>query len=764
MAATLLEGPRQVLDRVVQPIATRRGTVGYRVVAWLLGTAAFLAVVESAWEPSPGSYFQGLTVGALYGMLGVGIILIYRTNRIINFASAGLGAVPAISCALFMSLKGMSWWVAFPLALVWAAALGLLIDVVVIRRFDKSPRLILTVATIGISQILAYVGLMMPFWLGNDALTVSYRSPFTDFKFDLGRTQFSGDYIFALVVIVLCAGALTTFLRYTRIGIALRASAENADRAALLGIPVKRVEAVAWTIAAVLAALAIFARSGVVGVPVDGSLGPKVLLFSLTAAIIGRMESMITCVIAGCALGIMAATSTAHEGSDSFVAGLMVFVVVAALLLQRKRMARAHDAGVATWQSVREFRPIPKELASLRAVLAAKVVLAVVVLVALLALPYVVGEGRVGYANLAVIAAITAVSLVVLSGWAGQISLGQYGLLGVGALVAGKLAGENNVDFFVVLVVGIAAGASVSVLLGVPALRIPGLYLGVATLAFAGAMELVLLDRHFAIGDFLMPPSATQIKTPVLWDRIRLTDELGTAASRPYYYVLLVFLGLSVLVARSYRRSRAGRSVLAIRENSRAAASYSINPARTKLAAFAVSGGLAAMAGVLLGYQSGAVDATTYGISRSLNIFVFTAIGGLTSVGGAVFGAMLLESIRLYGEDYVRNLSLLVSGPGLLLVLLFLPGGLAEGFYTLRDRWLRRLAIKHDIHVPSLVADRRQEEAFERTAVSSAEEHVEAAETFDILRDRRITCPVCGETLPVEDAPEHGHLQVGAVT
>jgi branched-chain amino acid transport system permease protein len=749
------------VQHAAEQITSRRGTPLYRVVSAVLGTIAFFFVVESAWEPSPGSYFQGVTVGALYGLLGVGIILIYRTNRIINFAAAALGAVPAISCALFMALKGMSWWLAFPLAIVWAAVMGLLIDVVIVRRFDKSPRLILTVATIGISQILAYFGLMMPFWLGNEALVVSYRSPFTSWRFNLGRTVFSGDYIFALGVIALAALGLSLFLRYTRIGIALRASAENADRAALLGIPVKRVEAVAWTIAAVLAALAIFARSGVVGVPVDGSLGPKVLLFALTAAIVARMDNMLTCVVAGCALGIMAATSTAHEGSDSFVAGLMVFIVVAALLLQRKQMARALDTGVSSWQSVREFRALPKELAGLPAVRAVRVSLYVVMGVVLLALPYVVGKGRVGYANLALISAIVAVSLVVLSGWAGQISLGHFGIAGVGALVAGQLGGVHNLDFFLVLLVGIAAGALVAVLLGVPALRIPGLYLGVATLAFAGAMELVFLDRHFSIGRLLMPPSATQIPVPVLWGRIRLTDDLGTSASRSYYYLILVLLGIAVLVARSYRNSRAGRSVLAIRENSRAASSYSINPSRTKLAAFAVSGGIAAMAGVLHAYQSNGVDATTYGISRSIGIFVFTAIGGLTSIGGAVLGTILFDSIRLYGDDYVRNLSLLVSGPGLLLVLLFLPGGLAEGFYRLRDRWLRRLALKHEILVPSLVADRRVD-TVEESAVSRAEEHVESADGFDVLTERRITCPVCEQTFPIDEAPEHEHLRVGA--
>jgi hypothetical protein len=135
-----------------------------------------------------------------------------------------------------------------------------------------------------------------------------------------------------------------------------------------------------------------------------------------------------------------------------------------------------------------------------------------------------------------------------------------------------------------------------------------------------------------------------------------------------------------------------------------------------------------------MAYQSGAVDKSPYGITPSVTIFVVTAIGGLTSLAGAVLGAILLESVRLYGEDYVKNLALLVTGPGLLLILLFLPGGLGEGMYRIRDRWLRRLADKHEIHVPSLVADRRLEEAAERSVVEQAEEHVEQVDDFDHLK------------------------------
>jgi branched-subunit amino acid transport system permease len=232
-----------------------------------------------------------------------------------------------------------------------------------------------------------------------------------------------------------------------------------------------------------------------------------------------------------------------------------------------------------------------------------------------------------------------------------------------------------------------------------------------------------------------------------------------------------------LLMARAYRRNRAGRAVMAVRENQRAATSYSVNPARTKLGAFAVSGAMAAVAGVLLAYQNGAVDAGTYGIGRSLSVFVITVIGGLTSLPGAVFGAVLIEGIAFFGEDFVKNvfgespamaavannLTLLVTGPGLLLVLLVLPGGFAEAMYRTRDRYLRWVARRNDIHVPSLVADRRIETGEDQQEVITEAEHsVEEVESFEDLGERTIVCPVCNAELPIEMALEHEHLRAGA--
>jgi branched-chain amino acid transport system permease protein len=325
-----------------------------------------------------------------------------------------------------------------------------------------------------------------------------------------------------------------------------------------------------------------------------------------------------------------------------------------------------------------------------------------------------------------------AVSLVILSGWGGQISLGQFGLVGVGAAVAGRLAVSWNADFFLVLVAAAVAGAVAAVLIGLPALRLPGLYLAVTTLALGAAMQYFFLNRSYAVGKHLLPPTGDRIVAPCLWDgRVCLGD--GVIPTYGFYYFCLAILGGTLLMARAYRRNRAGRAVLAVRENSRAASSYSVHPARTKLGAFAVSGAIAALAGALVAFQSGSIDSSTYGVEPSVRIFITVVIGGLTSLGGAIFGTVVLESIRLFGEDVIKNISLLVTGPGLLLVLMLLPGGFAEGLYRLRDSILRWIAKRNGIEVPSLVADRRIETGEDQAEIiEAAEHHVEEAESFEL--------------------------------
>ena len=700
--------------------------------------------------------YDGIALGALYGLLGAAIILIYRTNRIINFAAAALGAVPGVGGVLLIVNQGVSWYLAFPAALVGGVVLGAAVDVVIIRRFSRSPRLILTVATIGVSLLLAFVAIYIPRWLGDPkgAFGSQIDTPFDQIRIQVGTRPFSGDYPFSFAVVIGVSLLLAAFFKFTRIGIALRASSENADRASLLGIPVKRVGTVAWAIAGGFAALTIFLRSTLVGIPVDGTLGPTVLLYALTAAVIGRMSSIPTCLFAGMGIGMLDQASVFKTGRPSLGAAMMLVFILAALLMQRSKLSRADDTGVATWQAVKEFRPVPLELRSLPEVRMARTALTIAVVAVAVGAPFVAGNAIYNVTPI-LIYAMVAVSLVILTGWAGQISLGQFGIVGIGATVAGGLAANHDMDFFVTLVAGAAAGALVAVLVGLPALRVQGLYLAVTTLAFAGTVSGYVLNPTYPVGERLLPESGNRIERPLLWGRLDLGPE------RTYYFFCLFFLVGMLLAARAYRRNRAGRVLIAVRDNARAAPSYAINLARNRLAAFAVSGAFAAVAGVLLAYQVNAIDSSSYGIGPSLDIFVITVVGGVSALPGAVLGAVVLQLIQNFGEELFTGLSLLASAVGVLLVLLFLPGGFAEGIYRLRDMFLRWVADRHGIVVPSLFADRRVETGEDQQSViTDAEHHVEELEELD---ETSIVCPTCGVVLALEDAPNHEHLRAPVV-
>ena len=702
-----------------------------RAVAWVVGGAVLTWLFFWYFDPSQESLASGIPVGALYGLIAVGVILIYRTNKIINFAVAAIGAVPAVTGVLLVTAKGQNYFVGMAVAVLGGPVLGAIVDFVIIRRFSQAPRLILTVATIGVAQIFAFIGIYLPIWFGSDeGVSQKLLSPWREFRVEnaQGTLFFDGDYVFAVALVIAMAAALAVFFRYTRLGIALRAAAENADRAALLGIPVRRVQTAAWMIAGLFGSMTIFARSSLVGVPTDGSLGYSVLLFALAAAVLARMNSIPIAVGAGIVVGMIEFAAVGKAGDNDFATAVMFAIILGALLLQRSKLSRAQDSGVSTWQTLQEYRPVPNELRRVPEVVAARIAVALAALALLVAAPYLVSRGEVALLAALPIAGIVAASLVILTGWAGQISLGQYALVGAGAVVAGKLSTEFAdtivADFWVTLGIGALAGALVAVLVGMPAVRIQGLFLAVTTLSLAGAAQNYFFNRGETFGELIMPSRDARIERPILWERIDLTSD------RTMYYVCLVFMGAAVYAASSFRRSRSGRVLIAVRENQRAAPSYAINLVRTRLAAFAVSGAIAAVAGVLLAYQQRAIDPSTYGIAPSVKIFVSTVMGGLTSLPGAVFGSMLIEGVYRFGETRLDGISLLVTGPGLLVILLFLPGGFAQAGYGIRDSFLRWVANRRDIHVPSLVADRRIDPEEEAHVVAHAEENVEAVEAL----------------------------------
>jgi branched-chain amino acid transport system permease protein len=683
-------------------------------------------------------FVLGIVFGSLYALIGMGLILVYRANRIINFAQAQLGSVPAVLALLLIAKRGLPWIVALAITVIGGALLGGAVEIGLIRRFSKSPRLILTVVTIGVGFLLLVLEVYTKAWVSGsliDSVTLDFPTPFSHFQFTIGDHIFRGDHIAPIVVVGTLVLALAAFFKFTDIGIAVRASAENAERASLVGIPVKRVSTIVWMLAATLSAVGVFFTVPLTGLPLTGFVGPRLLLLGLAIAVIARMESLPAAFAAGLLIGIVDQSIVFTTHTAGLTDPAIFVVVLVALLVQRGRFSRAVELGASSWQAVKEVRPIPTELRNVPEVRRGMALLAVVVGGIVLGAPFLLGQNQAGEATVMVIYAIIGVSLVVLTGWAGQISLGQYAIAGVGSVAAAGLAANHHVDFFVTIAIGGAAGALAAAVIGIPALRIQGLFLAATTLAFAFAVAGIFNRSYFG---WMFPKTGRLVNRPVLWKALDLEHEssigpVNLSANAKYYYVCLAFLIVAVYMARSLRRYRSGRVLIGVRDNGRAAQSLGINLARNRLAAFAISGFMAGMAGALLTYQNRSVADNAFPPERSISLFILTVIGGIGSIPGALLGAVFIEGVPLLPvvRD-IQQVQLLTSGIGVLLVLFFLPGGLAEGMYRIRDRLLRSVARRRNIHVPSLIADSRVEEAqhiAEDHAITAAATTTEMIET-----------------------------------
>ncbi|HUR77390.1 MAG TPA: ABC transporter permease [Acidimicrobiales bacterium] len=673
-----------------------------QVASAVAGALFFVFAVRLFWPAPIGVMVQGVVIGGLTALIAFGLALVYRSNRIINFAQGDLGGVPASLAVLLILDSGWPYPIAFAAAIVSAVMLGAVVEFMFVRRFRKAPRLILTVVTIGVSQILAAVATGLPRAFGLTTPPQDFPSPFS-FTFSIGQTIFHGDEVLAMVVVPVVILALAAFFRYTRIGIAVRASAENSDRAALLGVPVARIQTVVWVIATVLAAIAIFMRAGIVGLPIGSVLGPTILIRALAAAVIGRMEKLPTIFVASLALGVVEACIVFTSDNGKLVDPILFVVVLGALLLQRRRNApRVSEDEQSTWQASRQVRPIPAELAKLPEVVWGRRIATGLGVLVLVGLPLILNEGQVNLAAVVLILAMVGVSLVVLTGWAGQVSLGQVAFMGIGAAVAGYLT-LRGWDVAIAVPAAGLAGAVGAMVIGLPALRVRGLYLAVVTLAFALATSSYFLDADFI---HWVPDTSQRIERPFLFGRISLVSE-----ARMYEFVVVVFL-ISVWAVHGLRNSRSGRVLIGVRENPRAAQSYGVNVTTAKLMAFAVSGFIAAVAGAVFVHHQTGLGNSAYTVSESRDAFTTVVIGGLGSVPGALLGAIFIQGVDYFRSSFpsaVRPfLQLATSGVGLVFVLLFLPGGFSQIYYAQRDRILRLIASRRGIAVPSLIADSAQ--------------------------------------------------------
>ncbi|MFL6206266.1 MAG: ABC transporter permease [Acidimicrobiales bacterium] len=649
---------------------------------------------------------QGVIFGTSYALLAMGLILIYRTTRIVNFAYGAMGALPGtITVGLFMA-KGWNYWLAIAVGMLVGTVSGALVDVLVIRRFARSSRLVLTVATIGLAQVLGAIALIISVQMGLDAFVGNIETPISG-SFFVRPYPVRGDHLLMLGFAPVALGFLGWFLLGTDAGRAVRAAAENQDRALLLGVPVRRLQTIVWAVAGALSTATFITKAPFGGfVPAATALvGASAILPGLAAAVIARFQSLPAALAAGIGLGIAEWTIRWNVTAESIFDVTFLVVILGTLLLRKVNVTRA-ETGESSWDSAGVLKPVPRQLRDVAEVKWARRGIAVLAgLIAVLA-PLAMTPSTVTTLTFAVVWCLVGISLVVLTGWGGNISLGQFGIVGLASMAAANLMARWNVDLFLAMAAAMVAGAIVAVAIGLPALRIRGLYLAVTTIAFA-----VALDSYFLNPVNFPDLVQTNIQPPVLWKRFDMSSQWVR------YEFCLVTVFVAALVVRAIRGSRSGRVMIGTRDNQRAADALAVPTTRVKLETFVFSGALAGLAGALyvLALAPGGAGQGTFPPARSIEVFSYSVIGGLGTIAGAVSGILFFHILdfvlaKQFSGDVVTILRLSLSGAGLLWILYFLPGGIWQLVQRFRDRYLRWVADRHGLLVPSLVADKRVEE------------------------------------------------------
>ena len=659
-----------------------RGAVVPRWLPAVLGALAWPAGAVLLPNGAPaGVVLIGAILGSASALTAVGLVLVWRSARLVNFAVAAMGAATGLSAIRLHTAWGWPYPVALAIGVIAGTVTGVVVEFAVIRRFVNAPRLVATVATLGLAQLLGGVELLAPPAIfgdnTGDPTVGGFETPLSHYTFRVGAHLLDGNHVLIAIAAPLMVAALWWFLRRSLVGTAIRGAAQNRDWARLIGIDVAKLSLAVWSVAGAFAAATYLLQAPFVGTSPQATAGPTALMIPLAAALVARLESIP--VAFGSAIGLGALDQVVRWNatrtpalSDVVILG----VILLALSTRRGRQARTIDDGgmrILPPRRRTERRWSPELLG------AAQVGAVGCALVAAVAIPRVIGDSWAYTLAIAAVWAMVAVSTVVVTGWTGQLSLGQFAFVGLAATVAGNLV-ERRVDFFVVVAVAAATGMVAAAVVGLPALRIRGPFLGIATLAFALAVDSYLLNPNYFPD--LLPDS---LDRPVLLGRWTLESEQNLLA------VTLVALVGAVVAAASVRRSRSGRHLLAARDNPNALAAQGASSRIAALKGFVLSGAITGVAGALHVLLLRGVRVGTYRPVVSVESFASTTIGGLTSLWGSVLATF---GLRAASDAMSAEVRLVTMGVGVLLVLWLVPGGLAalvsSGLPKAWPGWLRR--------------------------------------------------------------------------
>ncbi|HEX3623040.1 MAG TPA: ABC transporter permease [Acidimicrobiales bacterium] len=596
----------------------------------------------------------GLGAGAVYAALGLGLVLVHRASGVVHVAH---GAVGAYVTYVFVELRAtgnlvlpvgtvhlgdsVPFTVALPVSLAVAALVGLVMHLLVFRPLRDAPALAGLVASVGLLATLQAL-IVLRFQAGGRPVPVVLPAE----PARLLGVVVPRDRLLLAALVVVVAAVLWAVYRFTRFGLASRALSDDPVGVALLGWSPDRLAAVNWVTASVLAGLA-----GILVAPVTG-LDPVtttlLVVPALAAALVGRLVSFGATVAAALAVGMAQSEILLLQDQHAWIprSGIreavpLVVIVVALALGAGSTLGRAAAGGGSGRRRLpRAGRP--------RHVGVWTVIGSVVAGAGVIALH---GQDRVAL-DTSLVGALVCLSLVVLTGWSGQISLAQMAFAGVAGFSLSRLTVEAGIPFPVAPLLAAALAAVAGLIVGLPALRARGVSLAVVTLAGGVVVEEVVFKSPLLTGGF----GGSRVPSPSLFG-------VHLDASGRGFGVLVV--GVLVVVAVGLARLRAGRvgrRLLAVRANERAAAAAGIDVNATRLWAFALSALLAGTAGALLGYQQGQLSFGSFGAFVSLAYLAVVYVGGIAGIAGALVGGLLVPNGLAFTLVHLGRYQLLASG------------------------------------------------------------------------------------------------------
>ncbi len=609
----------------------------------------------------------GLGAGGLYALAAIGLVLVFRGSGVVNFAQGAMGMVAAFVFYEVHVSDGAPVAVGVIVGLLASALLGALYYVIFMRRMADASQLAKIVSTLALLVVLEAVATLRYGFLPKVVPSTLPTGTVNVFGAVVGD-----DRIWVFFIVLVLTVVLWAIYKYTTFGVATTAVAENPRMAAALAVSPNVVAAINWAVGAALGGLSAILLAPITGLSVGALTG--VIIPVLAAAVIGRFRSFPITMATGLAIGIAQSEVTRYVSTPG-AATAIPFILVTVVLLVRSKSTVGRDVQFGRMPGLGSGR-IPPGL------------IATGVIATLLCNWFFFPQSWVAALQIQLTVTIILVSFVVITGYAGQLSLVQFGMAGIGALIAGWLYSSHGWDFPLAMIGGMLAVIPVGFVVGLAGVRTRGVNLGIVTLGLAVTLEACVFGNSKYVGGLggyqASNPTFFGIEVSGLFDPKRYT----TLA-----LIILVLLGLAVA---NLRRGRVGRRLIAVRTNERAAAALGVSVVGAKLYAFILSGMIAAAGGILLTFRSPALDYSSFAAVQSITYLQAAVLGGVGYLGGPLVGSgvqpdTLGQQIFSFVGGNVATYLAIAAGAGVMVLLTFSPDGLVVLIRRRNAWWLDRV-------------------------------------------------------------------------